>query len=50
MNVATAAINRELPKASQTSSLLQTPIQLSKVKPLQIVFDLKESLKEKTKV
>jgi hypothetical protein len=48
--VAVTAIRIELPKASQTASLLQTPVQLSKVKPCQPGVFLNGSLKEKTKV
>jgi hypothetical protein len=48
--VATVAINIEFPKATQTSGMLQTPIQFFRVKPRQMVFDLKVSLNEKTKV
>jgi hypothetical protein len=48
--VAVTAMRTELPKASQTASLLQTPVQLSKVKPCQPGVFLKGSLNEKTKV
>jgi hypothetical protein len=48
--VAIVAIRIEFPKAKQTSMLLQTPVQLSKVKPCQPVVFLNGSLKEKTNV
>jgi hypothetical protein len=48
--VAVTAIRIEFPKASHTASLLQTPVQLSKVKPCQPGVFLNGSLKENTKV
>jgi hypothetical protein len=48
--VAVTAIRIELPNASHTASLLQTPVQLSKVKPCQPGVFLNGSLNEKTKV
>jgi hypothetical protein len=48
--VAVKATKIELPKDSHNASLLQTPVQLSKVNPCQPGVFLKGSLKEKTKV
>jgi hypothetical protein len=48
--VAVTAIRTEFPKASHTAALLQTPVQLSKVKPCQPGVFLNGSLNEKTKV
>jgi hypothetical protein len=48
--VATVAIRTEFPKAKQTSTLLQIPVQFLKVKPCHPVVFLKGSLKENTKV